>query len=176
MDEMDDYTKEQYEKGHLTEGRGRSAKKREAQRVESLAKRVIELSQQLCERMGLSDYVLEEIATARDTEGRGSSKRQLKYLAGVLREVPESIDKIDAFLDGYDQVQYTEKKAFHKLEEYRDRLCAEATHEQALSELSKEMSPADLKPIRGLARSVIKSGDKKASREIFKKLRESLGK
>ena len=163
------------ENSHLTKGRGRSKKKREAQRIEDLAKQLIELSPQNCARIGISDRVIDEITIARDTDGRGSSKRQLKHLAGVLREEPEDVEKINIFIDGYDQTHYKQKKAFHKLEEFRDQLCDPKTTDQTIGELSKLISPAELKPLRGLARSVIKSGDKKASRDIFKKLRELLG-
>ena len=76
-------------------------------------------------------------------------------------------------MDGADQVQRQEVMAFHHLEELRDRLCSTADFENALAEVRSLYPQLDSNKLAGLARSVHANSDKKAYREIFKRLRKA---
>ena len=60
--------------------------KKLAKEVESLAKQLAELTDAAFKRLELDDELREEVILARETLGRGSHKRQIKHLAGLLRQ------------------------------------------------------------------------------------------
>ncbi|NIQ97463.1 MAG: DUF615 domain-containing protein [Desulfuromonadales bacterium] len=150
----------------------RTALKKASREIEVLARRLAELSE--AERLGLpiDDYLREEIRRAATTSGRGAHKRQIKYLAGVLRKRPEDVEAVQLHLDGLHAEQLQEKESFHRLEDMRDRLCDPQRFEEALVQLRQNCPMIDHRQIGRLARSVHNSGDKKAYREIFRRLRE----
>jgi len=154
-------------------GRGRSAKKRAAKAVEGLAQRLVELPEAAIAGLPLSPEMAKELHVARNTRGHSSRKRQIKHLAGALRRNEEEQEQIAATLDGVDQVQRQEVSAFHQLEELRDRLCSIADFDNALKEVCSLYPQLDSNKLAGLARSVHSSSDKKAYREIFRRLRKA---
>ncbi len=160
------------EEEYRSEGRGRTAKKREAKAVEHLAQRLAELSDAAVAKLPKNPELKIEIELARNTRGHGSRKRQIKRLAGVLRSNDEQREAIEAVLDGQAVSQRQETLAFHHLEELRDRLCATATFDAALAELRTTYPELDDGKISRLAHSVHDYGDKKAAREIFRRLRK----
>jgi ribosome-associated protein len=155
-----------------TEGRGRSAKKRAAEAVEELAKRLVALPEAACRKLPLSADLRKELQVARDTEAMGARKRQVKHFAGEMRRREEEIEAIQTFLDGADQVNLQARREFHHLEELRDRLCEPATFAEALDEAMQACPSLDRETLSGLARSVHSSADKRAAREIFRRLRD----
>ncbi len=155
------------------EGRGRSAQKRAAKAVEELAQRLVDLSDSAASSLPLSPEMAKELHLARNTRGHGSRKRQIKHLAGALRHNEEERAQIESALDGVDQVQRQEVTAFHQLEELRDRLCSPTDFDSALQEARDLYPQLDANKLAGLARSVHASSDKKAYREIFRRLRKA---
>jgi ribosome-associated protein len=156
-----------------SEGRGRSAKKREAKAIEELAQRLTDLSDSELARLPKSPELTKEIELARNTRGHSSRKRQIKHLAGLLRGHEEQRLEIEAAFDGHAVSQRQEILAFHHLEELRDRLCNEATFESALVEVRTGYPHLDEGKLARLAGSVHEHGDKKAAREIFRRLRKA---
>lgn len=152
-------------------GPSRSAKKRAAKEVETVALQLVELSENAWAKLPAPAELREEIELARQTEGHSSRKRQMKHLAGVLRNHEEETEKIREFLDGLHQVQLQEKKNFHFLEELRDRICDAEQSASALDEAVEALPGLDRGALARLARSVHTSGDRKASREIFRRLK-----
>ncbi len=152
----------------------RTRKKQQAQQVAGLAGQLCELSDNRFGRIALPAEIIAEAQTVRQTGGRGSHKRQLKYLAGLLREDPDAVDSLRLQLEGMDQVDRSDKKQFHSLEQMRDRLCDPQQFDQAFSELQDLAPHLDIKTIRRLAQSVHQHGDKRAYREIFKRLRDEM--
>lgn len=150
----------------------RTKKKQQAQQIALLAGQLCELSDNRFDRMDLPPEIVEEAQTVRRTGGRGSAKRQLKYLAGLLRESPDAVESLQAQLEGMDQVDRSDKKQFHTLEQLRDRLCDPQQFDQVCRELQDKAPQLDMKTISRLARSVHQHGDKRAYREIFKRLRD----
>lgn len=150
----------------------RTKKKQQAQQIAELAGQLCELSDNRFERMELPPEIVAEAQTVRQTGGRGSHKRQLKYLAGLLREDPDAVASLTSQLEGMDQVDRSDKKQFHALEQWRDRLCDPQQFDQACAQLQNQVPQLDMKTISRLASSVHQHGDKRAYREIFKRLRD----
>ncbi|MCK4536207.1 MAG: DUF615 domain-containing protein [Desulfuromonadales bacterium] len=155
------------------EGRGRSAKKREAKAIEQLAQRMADLPEAKIAKLDLSQELDHELRLARNTRGHSSRKRQIKHLAGFLRRNDELRGKLEADLEGFSLTQRRETLAFHSLEQLRDQLCNPDDFPAALDEVHKLYPLLDTKKLAGLARSVHTSNDKKAYREIFRRLRNA---
>ncbi|MBW6508823.1 MAG: DUF615 domain-containing protein [Desulfuromonadales bacterium] len=152
----------------------RTKKKQQAQQIADLAGQLCELSDNRFGRIDLPAEIVAEAQTVRQTGGRGSHKRQLKYLAGLLREHPDAVESLRLQLEGMDQVDRSDKKQFHALEKMRDRLCDPEQFDQACATLQDQAPQLDMKTIMRLARSVHQHGDKRAYRDIFKRLREGM--
>lgn len=162
---------EQNEKEYRTEGRGRSARKREAKAVEQMAQRLADLPEAGLAKLQLPPNLAREVNLARSTQGHSSRKRQIKHLAGVLRHQDEQRGVIEAALDGQQLEQRRETLAFHHLEALRDRLCNVSSSEAALAEIREAYPQIDTGKLANLARSVHENADKRAAREIFRRLR-----
>jgi len=155
------------------EGRGRSAAKRAAQAVEELAKALVELSDAQCAQLPLEGDLRRELQLVRATQGHSSRKRQLKHFAALLRRDDETVDALQTFIAGSNTVHQQQTEAFHQLEQLRDRLCDPKDFEAALDDVRRLYPHLDLDRLAGLARSVHAGGDKKAYREIFRRLRSA---
>ena len=152
----------------------RTARKKASKEIEALARQLADLSE--TERLALpvDDHLRDEIREAAATKGRGSHKRQIKYLAGLLRKRSEDAEALQQHMEGLHVDQLQDKAAFHKLEELRDRLCDPVLFEAALQEVGETFPSIEERQIARLARSVHSHGDKKAFREIFRRLREGV--
>jgi ribosome-associated protein len=153
-------------------GPSRSAKKRAAHQIEELAFELAEMAEAEWRKLPASPELREEILQARETRGHGARKRQIKHLAGVLRRDEEETAALRDFLDGHHALQLAEKKTFHTLEELRDRLCDPVLFDAALQEVGRSCPGVDAAEIARLARLVQASEDRRAFREIFRRLRE----
>lgn len=153
-------------------GPSRSAKKRAAQEVELLAHELAEMAEADWRRLPASEELRAEIRQARETGGHSSRKRQIKHLAGVLRRDEEATAALRDFLDGQHARQLADKKTFHLLEELRDRLCDPVLCPAALQEVAQCCPSVDPGEISRLARAAHESNDRRAYREIFRRLRE----
>jgi ribosome-associated protein len=158
---------------NTTEGRGRSAKKREAKAIEELAQRLVELPEAEIAKLDLTGDLQKELQLARNTRGHSSRKRQIKHLAGFLRRDDDQREKLEAALEGISLAQRREVLAFHNLEDLRERLCSPESFQHALDDIGKRYPELDTARLAGLARSVQVGNDKKAYREIFRRLRKA---
>lgn len=154
-------------------GPSRSAKKRTAKEVETVAAQLAELSDAAWAKLPAPLELREEIELARKTQGHSSRKRQLKHLAGVLRRHEEETEAIRAYLDGLNQVHLQDQRDFHVLEGLRDRICDLEQSAAALDEAAATLPGLDRAALARLARSVHTNGDRKAFREIFRRLKSA---
>lgn len=152
-------------------GPSRSAKKRAAKAVETVATQLLELPEATWTKVPATPELREEIELARRTESHGARKRQMKHLAGVLRRHDEEAAVIQDFLEGLHQVQRQDKEEFHLLEELRDRICDPERSAAALVEAEGLFPAIDRAGLARLARAVHAGNDRKAYREIFRRLR-----
>jgi len=153
------------------EGRGRSAKRRVAQAVEALAVRMVELSDAVCRNLPLTDELRGELRFARSIKARAARKRQIKHLAGLLRQDEEATTAIQAALDAVGRANRADRDAFQRIESLRDALCDPDGFTEAIERAAGELPGLDRASITRLAKSVHRTGDKRASREIFRRLR-----
>lgn len=150
----------------------RTKKKQQAKEIEQLAEQLTDISEKQFRQLSMSEEIREEAELARSTKGRSSHKRQIKHLAGLLRKQEDELRRLQEQLQGLDQVSRSEKREFHQLEKLRDRLCDQNSFDEAFSEMLELFPQVDRKAISRLARSVHQHADKRAYREIFKRLRD----
>ncbi len=155
------------------EGPSKSARKRAAKLVEGTAAQLADLPEADWIKLPAPEDLRREISLARQTKGGGARKRQIKHLAGILRRREDDLESLQAFLDGLHQQQYQEKKDFHFLEQLRDRICDPEHSGQALDEAAATLPGVDRKGLARLANSVHASKDRKAYREIFRRLKNA---
>lgn len=155
------------------EGRGRSAKKREAKAIEQMAQELADMSEIELAKLPMNDELAKEVELARNTKGHSSRKRQIKHLAGFLRKHEDGREAVATALEGHAVSQRQETLAFHHLEDLRDRLCETTSFDAALTEIRSLYPVIDDKKLARLARSVHENNDKKAAREIFRRLRKA---
>ena len=109
----------------------KSEQKRIYKQVEELAREVADLSDKDLKKFPGGPVIQEEIIATRGLKG-GSRKRQIKYLAKVLRQGP--LDEIYLFVAKRKGSSLHAKKQFHTAERIRDTLINEAmeAHQQYL--------------------------------------------
>lgn len=151
----------------------RSAKKRAAKAIEELAATLVTLAEADYRRLPLSEDIAEELEQARAIKSHGARKRQLKHLAGVLRQDEESRERIETFMADLERGQRQNTAGFHRLEELREGLCDPVRCAETLAEIEETLPDVDTSKIHRLAKSVQNSADKRAFREIFRMLREA---
>lgn len=152
----------------------RTKKKQQAEDITTLAAQLTTLTEKQLAQLVLSEGLAKEVALARATKGYSSQKRQIKHLAGALRRQDEELLSLQEQLAKLDQVSRGQKQEFHHLEALRDRLCAVSSFADAYNEMLSLYPQIDRKTISRLARSVHQHEDRRASREIFRRLRDAL--
>ncbi len=154
----------------------RTKKKQQAKQIEEIAGQLVDLSDNQFSQIDLPVAIAREAELARTTKGHGSQRRQLKHLAGMLRKSEDVYESLVNQLANLDQVSRGERKQFHQLEKLRDRLCDEDSFSAAFDEMLDLVPEIDRKAISRLVRSVQQHDDRRAYREIFRRLRDELNK
>ncbi|MCK5826848.1 MAG: DUF615 domain-containing protein [Desulfuromusa sp.] len=153
----------------------RTKKKQQAKQVELVAKQLVDLTDHQFSQLNLPAAIAQEAELARTTRGHGSQRRQLKHLAGMLRKAEDDLSALLEQLANLDQVARGDKKQFHQLEKLRDRLCNVDSFATAFTDMLELVPEIDRKAISRLVRSVQQHDDRRAYREIFRRLRDESG-
>lgn len=153
----------------------RSARRREALDVLALAKQLVELPPSRVARLDLPDEVREEIANVRKITSHIARKRQLSYLAKLMRRHDEeTFAPARASLANDREAGMREAAATHRLEAWRERLLSEG--DAAVSELVIAHPDLDRQHLRTLIRQARSEREANkplhAYRELFRVLRE----
>ena len=119
----------------------------------------------------MPDRLRDELLLARRITSHGARKRQIKRLAGLLRRDEATAAAVQAVLDAAGHATRAEREAFHHLEELRDGLCDPERFTETLDAAAHELPALDRQVLTRLARKVHLTGDKRSSREIFRRLR-----
>ncbi len=172
------------------EGRGGKQRKREADAVFALGKRLVSMPAHEWGHLDLSDHLLEQLQIAKDLEERARHRngyrRQLLAVAGILRK--EDHETIAAALE--EDVGATPKdRALMDVEYWRSRLLDQG--DDGLDELLDAHPGGDRQRLRTLIRQVHKERAKatkaagpdhqgplpegKAFKSLFAALREVMG-
>ncbi|MFH2005513.1 MAG: ribosome biogenesis factor YjgA [bacterium] len=162
------------EEKHDSEGRGRSAKKREAEEITRLAARAAELSDAVLASLALDEATMAALMQLRQTKSHGARKRALKYFAGKLRGDEEAREKLQVAMSQLDRAHHQVTAKHHELEKLRERLCSAEEQDAAMQEVVANYPSIDHKALLRLIKSVRHGNNKRAYREIFRRLREGV--
>ncbi|MBU0654875.1 MAG: DUF615 domain-containing protein [Gammaproteobacteria bacterium] len=149
----------------------KSEVKREAEAMQKLGERLIELRQEQLEQLDLSEVLYDAVMLAKRLTAHGAIRRQKQYIGKLMRK--EELEPIQAKFDEWDRATRSQAGKFHQLERWRERLL---TDDDAVGELMQQFNGVDVQRLRTLIRNAHKeqSAGKppKSSRELFKYLRE----
>lgn len=158
-------------------GPSRTQQRRDALAVLTLAKQLIELPPSKLAKLELPDDVHREVDITRRMTSHVAKKRQLAYLAKIMRRFEETdFAKARAELGENREKQRQETAAMHRLESSRDRLIDD-TDDTELAAVIARHPDIDRQHLRSLIRQAriektTPNKPPKAYREIFKILKE----
>lgn len=162
-------------KENFAEGDGipsRSQRKREALETRALASRLIELKPAVVAGFPLDNDVLRAIDDARRIKSHIARKRQLQYVAKLLRRVDEQ-----PIRDALEEIELSARQLTarqHRAEAWRDVLLEEG--DMAVSRLLAERHDADAQALRQLLRNAARESragkPPAAARALFRMLRD----
>ena len=150
----------------------KSQRKRDANEVKSLASRLIALAPSKLAQVPLDQQVRSEIERARGIRSHVARKRQLQYVAKLLRRGdPEPL--LDA-LDGFETEARQLNARHHRSEAWRDHLLERG--DPAVGQLMELRRDADAQAFRQLLRNAGREAARgkppSAARALFRLLRE----
>lgn len=158
-------------------GPSRTQQRRDALAVLNLAGQLVELPPSRLAKFDLPDDVVREIDNTRRITAHGARKRQLAFLAKVMRRYDEAdFANVRAELGENRDRQRQETAAMHRLEALRERLIDD-DGDAALSTLLDQHPEIDRQHLRSLIRQarvekITPNKPLKAYREIFRLLKE----
>ena len=150
----------------------KSQRRREALDIRALAAQLIGLGDSRLARVPLDEQLRAEIDRARAIRSHGARKRQLQYVAKLLRRAdPQPLfDALDSFENEARQLN----ARHHRSEAWRDHLLEAG--DTAVGELMEQRRDADGQAIRALLRNARREADRNkppaAARALFRLLRE----
>jgi ribosome-associated protein len=155
-------------------GPTRTQQRRDALAILALAHQLMDLPPSKLAKADLPDDVLREIDNTRRITAHGARKRQMAFLAKVMRRHDDSTyDGARSQLGENRELQRQETAAMHRLEALRERLLED---EAALAALINEHPQVDRQHLRSLIRQAKteREGNKppRAYREIFQLLKD----
>jgi ribosome-associated protein len=160
-------------------GPSRTQQRREALAVLTLAGQLVDMQPSRLAKLDLPDDVRDEITRTRSITAHIARKRQLAFLAKVMRRYEDEIfASVRAELGENREKQRQENAAMHRLEATRDRLISE--DETTFSELISENPQIDRQHLRSLIRKArlekeTPNKPPRAYREIFQLLKDLAG-
>ncbi|MGN6236453.1 ribosome biogenesis factor YjgA [Dyella sp.] len=171
-------SRNQHELDDTEYGPSRTQQRRDALAVLAFATQLVEMQPAKLAKIDLPEDVRNEIANVRRITAHIARKRQLGFLAKVMRRYDdEAFAAARAALGVNREKQRQETAAMHRMESLRDRLIAEESSDDALAELIARQSDLDRQHMRSLIRQarIEKATPNKpprAYREIFQLLKE----
>ena len=149
----------------------KSERKRAAQAVLDMAKQLVEMGDKLFNSLSLDEEVRQAAALAKSIRAHGGRKRQIQYLAKLLRQ--SDIDALQQQLDQIDARAQNSARAFHQVERWRDRLIEEG--DAAIAALIDGKPDVDRQQLRQLIRNARLERERnkppKAARALFQYLK-----
>jgi ribosome-associated protein len=155
-----------------TEFISKSQRRRDALETKSLASELIDLNASRLAQLPLEENVREAVEEARQIRSHVARKRQLQYLAKLLRRTDTTVitETIESFQNEARQLGARQ----HRVESWRDFLLESG--DTALGKLLEQRREADGQAIRQLIRNVQREASRKkpptSYRALFRLLRE----
>ena len=153
----------------------RSQQRRDALAVLALAQRLVALGDAALDRLPLPDGIRAAVDDTKRIRQQIAHKRQLQYLAKLMRrEDEETLDAIRQALEPDREQARRDTALLHRIEAWRERLIEDP--DGALGELVEDFPDADRHQVRQLARQAkaerLENRRPQAFRELFQVLRE----
>jgi ribosome-associated protein len=149
----------------------KSQRKREAEEMFQLGRALVDLPDGRLKALPLEPQLLEAVLFARSIRSHGARKRQLGFLAGLLRRA-----ELQPLLEALERQANEGRESnarHHRCEAWRDRLLAEG--DQALQPLLSVRSDIDTQLLRQLIRNAQREAAANkppaSARKLFKLLR-----
>ena len=157
--------------GEAPEEVSKSQKRRDALEIRTLAARLIGLSPAQLAQVPLDDHLRAEIEQARRIRSNGARKRQMQFVAKLMRRSDPA--EIHAALAAFDQDARQLTARQHRSEAWRDHLLAAG--DAAIGELLQQRRDADAQALRQLVRNALREAradrPPAAARALFRELR-----
>ncbi|MEW5802003.1 MAG: ribosome biogenesis factor YjgA [bacterium] len=151
----------------------KTQKKREAKVVEDLARELVDLPSSVLPKLPCDEEIRVEIRAAQSIEQFGARRRQIKYLAKLLRDV--ELSHLFNFLEEAQKSRLKENRIIQRLGQLRDRILHEDEEEEALKETKEEFPGLSLEILQDLAGKYRRTRNQRFSREIFRQLKIAQG-
>lgn len=154
---------------HRAKEKSKSQIKRELHALHDLGKQLVALPDSRLRKLELTQQLQAAVIDARRFK-RAALKRQLQYIAALMREVDAAAVK--QALEDFNRPQQQEVEALHEVEAWRDALLA--GDEALLDELVKRFQNADRQHLRQLVRNAAREQElnkpPKSARVLFREL------
>jgi ribosome-associated protein len=128
----------------------KSARKREHEALQDLARRALDGPAGRVDRLALVEGLAQAIRDGRRIPASSARARHIRYLAKLLAADPEGAAILDAALGEDREAHAREVARLHAVEQWRDRLLAEG--DGALTELVAQHPAVDGAAVRDLVR------------------------
>ena len=150
----------------------KSQRKRDAREIRTIASRLISLNAKQLAQVPLDEQVADEIERARGIKSNVARKRQMQYVAKLLRR--GDMEPIEQALASFDDSARHLNARHHRSEAWRDRLIGAG--DAAVGELLEQRRDADAQALRQLVRNARREAERNkpptAARSLFRLLRE----
>lgn len=172
----------------MTEYISKSEKKRQFKQTEQAAAELAEFSDRDLGKLPASDILKHEILACRGLKA-GARKRQIKYLAKVMRE--DDLESIYTFLAEKKGSHLKSQKQFHEAERLRDAMINEALHDYQyclqehidwdmnwrspeIEEVMSRYPQLDESEIRKVVHGFVRTRNKSHYRELFRMMKAAI--
>lgn len=160
------------------EGPSKSERKRRSDDLQVLGESLIELPQEELDALPLPDNLRDAVELARRITAHGGLYRQKQYIGKLMRKIDTA--PIQAAMDGRRARERADAMRFRRIEQWRDRIVREGKPalDQFVAELGDRLEPKTRTELATLADQAAREHREKlpprASRELFRKLREAM--
>lgn len=158
----------------MEEPKSKSQKKRDADALQDLGVKLVELSQTKLDSLPLPANLRQAIIDARSIKSHGAKRRQHQLIGKLMRA-----SETDPIIEAYQAIVSEEQAKtadFHDLEQWRDRLIHEGN--EALTAFVEQYQPEDLQQLRHLIKKAqhdhLHEKNTGAAKALFRFLRSCL--
>jgi ribosome-associated protein len=154
-----------------SEALSKSRRKRDMLALQKLGQELLGFPDAILRGMDLPQALLVALTTARRIRTRGGQRRQMQYIGKLMRQIDTIA--VQAAIAAQREQAAAHTRAFHRLEELRERLIEEG--EASLALVLGEFPGADARELRRLAHQARAERDSsqppRAARALFRYLR-----
>ncbi len=150
--------------------KSKTQKKKEADSLQALGEKLLKLSKEQIEDIGLPSEIYDAIKSAKTIKSHGARRRHMQYIGTLMRKIdPEPVQEA---IENIEQGDYRKAAAFKETETWRDQLID--GNKKLMEEILIKCPDADRQQLTQLVRNAIKErGNNKpprAYRSLFRYL------